>query len=55
MGTNGQCSIQKQNSLLGPAGQITCVGRIGADIIFNFFEYINQRRGKTNPVIDGKT
>ena len=52
MGTNGQCGIQEQNSLLGPAGQIACVGRIGANIILNFFEYINQRRGETNPVIE---
>ena len=50
-----QCSIEHQDSLFGPSGQISGSRNRGSQVIVDFFEDVLQGGRKRNTVIHGET
>lgn len=54
MGAYGQRSVQQEDALLCPAGQVAAGGHVGADVTFDFLENVDQRGRKGYAVVHRK-
>ena len=55
VGTYCQCSVQQEDALLCPAGQVAAGRHVGTDVTFDFLEDVDQRGWKSYTVVYRKT
>ena len=51
VGAYGEGGVEQQHALPGPAGEVACGGWLGAYVVFNFLEDVDERRGEGNAIV----
>ena len=51
VGAYGEGGVEQQHALPGPAGEVACGGWLGAYVVFNFLEDVDERRGERDAIV----
>jgi len=54
VGPNGEGGVEEEYALFGPVGEVAVVGDGHADVLVQFFEYIDEGRGRGDAFWDGE-
>ena len=54
MGTDGQCGVEQQHALVGPAGQVSARRDVDAQVALDFLEDVLQRGRESHAVVHGE-